>query len=664
MIDQTEKPCINFYKFACGKFIKEAVIPKDKKEMGPRFDAEDTLHKRLKMLFADKSEADEPDVFSSLRKMYSSCMDYDLIEKVGQEKLLEKIKDLGGWSVLKGKELAMDNFVWQKLIEKAKRMGFIVKQVLDISIKTSPNNTTKEIIAIDQPEFGLAREYLIKGVNNKNVKAYYKYMVDTAVYLGANEKIAKHKLEEVLKFEIKLAEMSVSLEETRNKTALNNQMTIKELSKMYLNYDWLDHINNIIDSKMTDNEIVNLVVPKYFTALGTYIPTVDVQVIANYMIWRYVNFMMPYTNNKGLQIKQAFNKVMYGYETDIPSWKRCVGHLGSLGHAVGSLYARKYFPPHKKYAVVKIAKNIKNEFKLMLPEVKWLDKKGKEQAKLKIDQMRSFIGYDEEILNNDLLNEFYKGLELNSKHVIENQLSLNKFLTRYKLTEFRRPKDKHSWKTDKHGDIAVFESHYFDMENSIYFPAGYLDGVVFQDDRPIYMNYGATGIMIGHAMTHGFDDIGSQMDSEGNLVNQLSEETKEMLDKKYQCIIDQYNNLTVDVNGEILNINGYISQGQNFADNLGIKLAIRAYNRMIAENREEPRLPGLPYTPRQLFWLSAAMSYCIAKNPETWTDTVIRGEHAPDMFRVNVPFKNREEFSRDWNCPTGTKMNPIKKCKI
>ena len=238
-----------------------------------------------------------------------------------------------------------------------------------------------------------------------------------------------------------------------------------------------------------------------------------------------------------------------------------------------------------------------------------------------------------------------------------------KNLNKHRTKEFGRPIDKHNWKRGDHGLVAVYFAGYEDSDNTIYIPAGILDGMFFQDDRPKYMNYGAIGRVIGRTITQGFDDIGSQYNSEGNLANWWSKETKEKFNKNIECIIDQYSNFKVQLNGEILKLNGSINHG-NIADNGGIKLAIRAYDRMTMESREEPRLPGLHYTPRQLFWLSSAMHYCRALKPESEKDHVIRAQSAPRMFRVNVPLMNREEFSRDWKCPTGAFMNPIKKCEV
>ena len=248
MIDQTQDPCNDFYEFACGNFIKETSIPDHKTSQGSLSLLGYQLNQRLRKLFESEADADEPLIFSSVRKLYSSCMDQDLLEKVGREKILEMVKKLGGWPVLQ-EEWSEDTFQWQKLLEKANILGFSTGKVLSIGISTSNDDSTKRIMSIDQPGLSLSREYLIKGINDKGVQAYYRYMVATAIYLGADEQRAEQELKEALEFELELAEMTLPREKKRNITALNNLMTIKEASKLFPNHDWLDHINKLLDSE-------------------------------------------------------------------------------------------------------------------------------------------------------------------------------------------------------------------------------------------------------------------------------------------------------------------------------------------------------------------------------------------------------------------------------
>merc|ERR1719348_1693754 len=168
------------------------------------------------------------------------------------------------------------------------------------------------------------------------------------------------------------------------------------------------------------------------------------------------------------------------------------------------------------------------------------------------------------------------------------------------------------------------------------------------------------GFVVGHEITHGFDDQGSQKDGDGNLVDWWEPESKKRYLEKAQCIIDQYGNYTVEVDGETLNVNGVTTQGENIADNGGIKETFRAYERVVRKYGPEPILPGLGFSQRQLMWLSGASVWCNVRRPASLKNQVLTDPHSPSQFRVNGPFANMPEFAQDWGCPAGAKMNPHK----
>lgn len=298
----------------------------------------------------------------------------------------------------------------------------------------------------------------------------------------------------------------------------------------------------------------------------------------------------------------------------------------------------------------------------MLQELDWMDSKTKTRALKKADQITPHIAYAKEILDDKLINEFYEGIDLQKDSYLKNIIRLKKFISLYYVKEFRNPIDKQSWKT--HGGAAIVNAFYNPAENSIQFPAGILDGVFFNADRPLYMNYGAIGFVVGHEITHGFDDQGSQKDGDGNLVDWWEPETKKRYLEKAQCIIDQYGNYTVEVEGEVLNVNGITTQGENIADNGGIKETFRAYESVVRKYGPEPILPGLGYSQRQLMWLSGASVWCSVKRPASLKNQVLTDPHSPGIYRVNGPFANMPEFAQDWGCPVGSKMNPVNRCNV
>ena len=235
--------------------------------------------------------------------------------------------------------------------------------------------------------------------------------------------------------------------------------------------------------------------------------------------------MVSYLDADALAIRLDYSKVLSGQGEESPRWETCVKttagigssylyfYEGSLTNAVGSMYAQKYFPEDKKNQADEMVVNLRKEFKIMLDELEWMDAATKASANAKVDQMTPHIAYSKEILDTDLMNQFYKGLSLKSESFLTNNLKLKKFILAYYSKEFRQPIDKQSWKT--HGGAAIVNAFYSPNENSIQFPAGILDGLFFQADRPAYMNYGAIGMVVGHEITHGFDDTGSQRDGQG-----------------------------------------------------------------------------------------------------------------------------------------------------
>lgn len=680
-IDETVDPCSDFYDFACGGFLKETVIPDHKTSEGAFSLVRDKLNERLRKLFESKSargEQTEPKIFDSVRSLYKSCMDEDHIEESSLEDAKDILSRLGGWPVLLEDKWEAGNFTWYGLAEKANLIGFDTSRILSASISTDDQNSTRRLFELDQPSLGMDREYLVNGIEDKEVQAYYKYMVDTAVYFGANKERAEAEMKEVLEFELKIANITRPKEERRNKTALYNPMTIAEASKLWPGINWVDHIAKLLEDpkfNIDENEIINVATPGYMLDAAALIPTVPTRTQANYMMWRYVKGLMSYLDKRAKAIQLDYERVLTGKKTQSPRWELCVKSTsgndgtylyfldGSLTNAIGAMYAKRYFPYEKKQVADEMVEKIREEFKIMLEELDWMDPETKAKALKKADQITPHVGYAREILDDNLIDEFYQGLELNSKSYLKNFLSLKKFINDYYTKEFRNPVDKHSWKT--HGGAAIVNAFYSSTENSIQFPAGILDGLFFQADRPLYMNYGAIGLVVGHEITHGFDDQGSQKDGEGNLVNWWQPDTKQKYLEKAKCIVDQYSNYSVEVDGETLNLNGINTQGENIADNGGVKEALRAYQRLMeAKGEEEPRLPGLKYTPRQLFWMSTAAVWCTAMRPAQEKNQILTDPHAPGRFRVNGPFSNMPEFAADWNCPLGSPMNPPEKCVV
>lgn len=662
-MDPKIDPCDDFYEFACGNFIKNTNIPDDKTSVSEFSAVDDKLQEQLRTMIEEPIKETDPKPFVLAKDLYKSCMNKTLIESRGLTPLFDILKGMGGWPVLEGSMWNEEDFTWIQSVYKFRKFGYSVDYFFDFSIGIDLKNSTVRKIDLDQASLGLRREYLTKGFNDKLVSAYYNYMVDIAVKLGADRDRATRELKESLEFEIALANISLPNEKRRNATLLYNPYTLKELQVLFSYVPWVEYINTILPKsvRVDENEIVIVYVPSYFQNLEVLLKSTPKRVLANYVMWRATSASISYLTEDVRKRQLDYSAILNGQTQRESRWKECIDIVSSsLSISVGALYVRKYFNEDSKKEALEMVTGIREEFAKILQEVEWMDDVTRSNALDKAASMQTHIAYPDELLDNNKLIEFYNGLEITRDLYLESILNLTLFGTEFSFRRLREPVNKTSWIS--HSRPAIVNAFYSSVENSIQFPAGILQGKFFGNDRPRYMNYGGIGFVIGHEITHGFDDQGRQFDKNGNLVDWWAEDTKQAFIKKSQCIIDQYGNFTDPEVG--LNLNGVNTQGENIADNGGIKEAYLAYNRWAEQHGPERQLPGLNYSPQQMFWISAANTWCSKYRPETMKIRITTGYHSPGRFRVIGPFTNSDYFANDFNCPKGSKMNSVDKCKV
>ncbi|XP_059488680.1 neprilysin-2 isoform X2 [Neocloeon triangulifer] len=656
-------PCDDFYDFACGAFVRDTLIPDDKTSVNGFNVIHEKLQEQLRVTIEAPVTEDEPKPSRMVKHLYKACMNKSLIEERGITPAKELLKKLGGWPVLEGDDWDAGSFSWLQSVYKFKEHGFSVDYFIDFSVATDLKNSTKRIIDLDQGSLGLSREYFIKGIEDKVVSAYYSYMVDLAVLFGADKNRAQSELKESLIFEMTLANISLPNEKRRNATKLYNPRSIEELQKEYPSIPWMEYFNKILPPsvQVKTDEVVVINVPSYVAELEKLVSNTPKRVQANYVLWRAAAALVSYLTEEVRKRQLKYYTTLSGKTEREPRWKECIDMVtGSLSIAVGSQYVKRYFKEEAKKNSQDMVEDIRAEFIKILKTIDWMDDETRVNALEKAAAMATHIAYPDELLDDSKIIEFYDKLEVSPHLYLESVLNMTMFGTEFSFSRLRKPVNKTDWIT--HGRPAVVNAYYSSIENSIQFPAGILQGVFFSNDRPRYMNYGAIGFVIGHEITHGFDDQGRQFDKEGNLVDWWKTSTKEQYLKRAQCIIEQYGNYSVPEVG--LKLNGVNTQGENIADNGGVKEAYYAYNSWVERNGEEGLLPGLNFTQKQMFWISAANVWCSKYRPETIKLRILTGFHSPGQFRVNGPLSNLPEFARDFNCPLGSKMNPEHKCSV
>jgi len=406
--------------------------------------------------------------------------------------------------------------------------------------------------------------------------------------------------------------------------------------------------------------------PKYFKKVSKILKQTDKKIIANYLGWRTYDSVVPYLNKAAREFELDMKKEIVGVAKAKPDWTRCLRIIGfnkydgKMPASAASLYVRHFFNPEEKKLVEIIITYIRRAFDKMLDDLEWMDDQTRQRAKKKLDRMSQNVAYPDELLDQSVIDGYYRLLgSLEPDTFLQNVLKLNRFGIARNLRQLREKVDPNHW--TEYLEVTANAFYMWDS-NKMDIPAGLLQGVFFNSQRPQYMNFGAVGVIIGHEITHGFDDIGRNQDFEGKLVDWWEASTAANYNSRAQCIIDQYGNFTAR---EIdLNLNGINTQGENIADNGGVKEAYLGYQ-SYAESHRDKQLPGWQhYTPNQMFWISFGQSWCSKYKPGKLKSQILTGVHSPEEFRVNGPLSNNHDFSRDFNCPIGSPMNPVKKCTV
>ncbi|XP_031344642.1 neprilysin-2-like isoform X2 [Photinus pyralis] len=479
-----------------------------------------------------------------------------------------------------------------------------------------------------------------------DLKSYLNKMVNVATALGAERRVAEKELNETLNFELNLSMMA---SEPREDT--NRFISISELQQTVPSIPWLEYLNSVLNLPHVTFPAPALmllrVAPSYFSDLETLLFNTPKRIQANYLMWKVVESSIPFLTEEVQLDKSPFR------------WKKCVSLTSkSMPIVTGALYVRKHFTEGTKQDVMEMVSNIKKQFANTIKTADWMDNDTKQHALDKVAAMSSFVAYPDEFLSDEIFKDIYEGLHVMSDNFLKIILSITLYDYQDAAKRLVLPVKQPDW--FEFGNVVNVNGHYVRQSNIIKLPAAILQGVFFSTDRPRYMNYGGIGFIIGHEITHGFDNTGRLYDKFGSLKDWWAPSANTKFIRKAQCLIDQYGNVSVPEFG--LNLNGSLTQPENIADNGGVRNAYLAYNEWVRRNGKEPLLPNLNYTDRQLFWISAANAFCEKVLPRKELIQISR--YPPTNFRINVALSNTDYFAKDFNCRIGSEMNPFKKCAV
>ncbi|EFX74773.1 hypothetical protein DAPPUDRAFT_199694 [Daphnia pulex] len=678
-MDLNVDPCQDFYQYACGGWIKKNPIPQSKSRWSQIDILRDRLINDLKIILEQTDDARDPRPLNSARVMYKACMNTRAIQNLGLKPLIDVLENYGGWPMTKSFNEEI-HFDW-KAVTASLRTSYRISYFISVYNDMDNYDTEQSSIYIDQGSLSLPLNILLNpGDHPKIIAAYFAYVSGSAKAIrdalgsgGATDDQIDSDVQDLLQFEIELAKIVTRAEARRDSSRMYNPMLLTEIQSWTNGFssrthqaqmDWFEYINQIystVNVSISTHERIIVVEKEYLKNLFAILDRKSTRVVANYIMWRLVRLLSPETNSKMNSLAISFSKALYGNPQSDTRSNSCANEVNSvLGFAVGAKYIEQHFQANIKTQVKQMITYLKATFVTLITEADWMDDATKAIAKEKVDAMIELVGFPDWITKKrELEAYYYDGLEISISDHFKNIQNVNVRLTRDGLQSLRRKTNRTRWITFP----SIVNAFYAPKYNSISFPAGILQPPYFGlNGRSAAMNYGGIGVVIGHEITHGFDDKGRQNDKYGNTVQWWTENTLQQYLSRAQCFIQKYNEFTV-LNGTRLN--GITTLGENMADYGGIREAYVAYRNYVAANGVEPPLPGLEqFTSEQIFFITFANTHCSADTPEKLLNQVMNDPHSPSRYRVIGTLSNSEDFVREFNCPPDSPMNRLNKCLL
>ncbi|XP_053246298.1 neprilysin isoform X1 [Podarcis raffonei] len=677
-MDATSEPCKDFYQYACGGWLKKNIIP----ETSSRYSNFDILRDELEVVLKDvldKAKSDDIEAVKKAKTLYRSCVNETAIDSRGGKPLIDILPTFSDWPVASDSWDVDYGASWnaeKSIAELNSKYG--KKVIISLFVGTDDKNSTQHVIHIDQPGLGLpSRDYYdCAGVYKEACSAYVEFMISVAKLirqergLTIDENQISTEMNKVMDLEKEIANATTKADDRNDPLLLYNKMTLANVQKNFTfevnnqQFNWLTFINHIMSTvqiNIDETEDVVVYAPDYLNKLKAILNKYSPREIQNYMSWRYIMDMVNTLSRNYRDTRNNFRKVLYGTTSDAAVWRRCANYVnGNMENAVGRLYVQEAFAGDSKHVVQEMITQIREVFIQTLDELNWMDAETKKKAEEKAIAIRERIGYPDEILTDtNKLNAEYKDLHYKEEEYFENIIQNLNFSQKERLKKLREKVDKEEWISG----AAVVNAFYSASRNQIVFPAGILQPPFFSAAQPKSLNYGGIGMVIGHEITHGFDDNGRNFNENGDLVDWWSQTSATNFKKQSECMVNQYGNFKWDLAGG-QNLSGINTLGENIADNGGIRQAYRAYEKFVEKNGEEKLLPGLDFNHKQLFFLNFAQVWCGTYRPEYAINSIKTDVHSPGQFRVLGTLQNTAEFSEAFKCTNAEYMDPVKKCRI
>lgn len=632
-LDRKADPCEDFYQFACGGWMEKTQIAADKPIAMRSFVAiedrnEEYLHDVLEK--ARTSPGTDP-ILKKLGAFYGSCMDEAAIAKAGIKPVqpllaaIAKVKDARSLSAA---------------IATLQAAG--INALFAFGPVEDSADATKMIAGIDQGGIGLPDRdyYLVDDEQNRKLRAAYADLVATyLVAAGHKADKAKQEAADIIALETEIAKVSKDKVARRDPKGTYNKIDRAGVAKAMPHFEWEGFWKTV---GLAKNQDVTVTSPEFLTGVDALITSTKPETWRNYLVAHTLNQSATYLTKQLEDARFKLVQALTGQPEQKARWKRCIAHTdGALGDLLGQVFVRDRFAGASKTAAEEQVKAISMAMKANLDALPWMDATTKQRAYEKLGAMANYIGYPSRWRE-------YK-FKVDAKTWGANAFAGRKAEAAHLIAKIGKPVDREDWGFSP----PTVNAYYNPSQNKMMFPAGILQPPFYSVDFSVPVNLGGMGMVVGHELTHGFDDQGAQYDAQGNMKNWWQPETEKQFKQRTQCVIDQYGKY---------GLNGPNTVGENIADIGGVKLALAAYRSLRASAPETVVADG--FTEDQQFFLAVGQLWCTKMRPEYEKMLVTVDVHSPPRWRVIGSLSATPDFAKAFRCKLGTKMRPANQCVV
>ena len=636
-INRSVDPCTDFYQFACGAWTANNPIPSDRSRWG-RFDElqehnNDILHRVLD----EAAKGRDPEA-KKIGDYYASCMDEPAIEKKGAAVLDAEVKRIAALKNLNG---------LPELVGALHTMG--VNAFFGFGAEPDFKDAKSVIASVDQSGLGLPdRDYYFRddAKSGDTRKQYVEHLANMAVLSGTPRAQADASAATAMRIETALAKASLDAVARRDPVKVYHKMTPAELQALSPHFDWARYFKAAGAPPIA---AVNVAEPEFVTAFDQLIGATSLDDIKTYLRWHLVHTNAPILSSAFVNENFRFySATLQGTKELRTRWRRCVQYTdGDLGEALGKAFVKEAFGAEAKADTLRMVHEIEASLEQDVNTLTWMTDATKKQAIVKLHTVENKIGYPDHWRD-------YSALRIVRGDALGNSQRANIFEFHRQMSQIGRPLDKSEWDMTP----PTVNAYYEPLQNNINFPAGILQPPFYSAKADAAVNYGGAGAVIGHELTHGFDDEGRQFDAKGNLNDWWTPDDAKAFEEKSSCLVNQFSSYTAV---DDVKLNGKLTLGENTADSGGVRLTLMAYMASAA-GRSAQTVDG--FTPEQRVFLGFGQIWCENRRPEYERLQAQTNPHSPGHDRVNGVVSNMPEFQKAFACKADAPMVRKNACRV